>query len=177
MFRVLWVVLCLAPSMTFAQSDDQPPPGDYDEPHVTYVGEPPGIESPVPDQPARRPQPSANQTPPPNAAQKVRRISLSDARTDWIATVELFVTQNTVEGAWPVRDAKGNVWRLKLIAARGETVRERRPGLFAGLALFRTGAGHAHRLDVEFAVDFTGAEPTVIQYAIKKIDGRASRAD
>src|SRR5579863_7010917 len=175
MVRVLLLALCSAASLSLAQSsgDDQPPPGDYED-HSTYVPEPPGIEEgtvPVSQNARAAPPPPA----PPAKPHKTSRESMEEIRTDWIAAVELFVDQSSVQGVWSARDLQGNDWRLKLVGAREETVRQRQPGFYAGLAAFKTVGGRPHRLDVEFVVDFTGAEPTVKQYVIKKIDGRPSR--
>jgi len=167
-----WIVFSWFVSASLAQApadDAPPPPGSYDEPNVTYVEQPPGIEAPAPG--ARRaPQPSPVETvKPPDDAPRGPRISMLDARTDWMAAVQLFVKRNAVEGVWSVRDAKGNAWRLKLTHARGETVRERRPGQYAGLASFKSVGGRARRVEVEFVVDLAGGEPTVTKFAVKKI--------
>jgi len=159
--------LCLA---QVPADDAPPPPGSYDEPNVTYVEQPPGIEAPAPGAVRRRePQPATVETRKTDDAPRGPRISMLDARTDWMAAVQLFVKRNAVEGVWSVRDAKGNAWRLKLTQVRGETVRERQPGQYAGLASCKSVGGRSHRVEVEFVVDLAGGEPTVTRFAVKKI--------
>ena len=167
MARILLLALCSLVSWSFAQ-DNTPPPGDYEEPHVTYVPEPAGIETPAPETVQRpAPQPATARTPP--AEDRRPRLSLIDARTDWMVAVDLYVKQHSVDGVWTVNAAKGAAWRLKLIEARGGTVRERQPGIYAGIAAFKSVGGRPRRLDLEFLVDFNGGEPAVTNYVVKKI--------
>jgi hypothetical protein len=163
----LAALLALA-SAGFAQDEDAPPPGDYEPQHVTYVPEPgsePAERSPV--------QAPAEKTASEAAARP--RVSALDARTDWLAAVDLFLAKNAVDGVWSIRDPKGAVWRLKLERARTETVRERRPGIFAGIASFKTVGGRPRRMDLEFLVDFSGGEPTVKSYSFARAPQPPSR--
>ena len=183
MNRLLPMVLFSLASVSAAPafSQDQPPPGDYEEQHVTYVAEPPGIESPV-EQPMRRevPQQAAPVAPPAppaasaSAPEETGPVTMREARIEWSAAVESYVDGHSAGGGWRVRDRRGRGWRLRLLKAREETVRETQPGFYTGIATLKSAGGRAHRLDMEFTVGFSMEGWKVQQYAIKKIDGRPS---
>jgi len=97
-------------------------------------------------------------------------MTLHDARINLPTIVETYISQNSPDGHFTMKDKAGKTWKLDLEAIYDKGV-HKVPGRerFAACAMFREWGGLDRHVDVDFTVDFSGARWKVTEVKLHKL--------
>jgi hypothetical protein len=86
-------------------------------------------------------------------------MSLEDARMNFGTVVDAFVAERTINGFWPLKEkSTGNVLHLKLVSKNTKSIRDAGGSRFYSGRVALRDIVTGDTVNVEFVVDFAGAE-------------------
>src|SRR5581483_3752118 len=151
-----------------------PSPGtEGDNPNEGPALPRPNTPAPLPNEDGQLPSATATDEESGSArSETVPPVNLDSARINLPAVVEAYIARHSSKGVWTIKDKSGRVWHLKQPKTLADTTRNTGPGLYSAHVMLNTAKPPKHRLDLDFTVDFSGADWRVQSYRLVKIDGK-----